>query len=83
MAGVTTSVGIHTALRPSQIIKSEGKVSQSVQILENYYIKPFSLILKVTNIFNLRSGATVQDHLAEKSARIVDVSRSLAETFRN
>ena len=83
MAGVTSSVDIYKALRSSQIITSEGKVSQPVQILENDYINPFSINLKATKLFNLSSGAAVEDHLAEKILRIIDAGRSLAETSRN
>ena len=83
MAGVTSSVDIYKALRSSQIITSEGKVSQPVQILENDYINPFSITLKATKLFNLSSGAAVEDHLAEKILRIIDAGRSLAETSRN
>ena len=83
MAGVTSSVDIYKALRSSQIITSEGKVSQPVQILENDYIDPFSITLKATKLFNLSSGAAVEDHLAEKILRIIDAGRSLAETSRN
>ena len=53
MAGVTSSVDIYKALRSSQIITSEGKVSQPVQILENDYINPFSITLKATKLFIL------------------------------
>ena len=83
MAGVTSSVDIYKALRSSQIITSESKVSQPVQILENDYINPFSITLKATKLFNLSSGAAVEDHLAEKILRIIDAGRSLAETSRN
>ena len=83
MAGVTSSVDIYKALRSSQIITSEGKVSQPVQILENDYINPFSITPKATKLFNLSSGAAVEDHLAEKILRIIDAGRSLAETSRN
>ena len=83
MAGVTSSVDIYKALRSSQIITSEGKVSQPVQILENDYINPFSITLKATKLFNLSSGAAVEDHLAEKILGIIDAGRSLAETSRN
>ena len=83
MAGVTSSVDIYKELRPSQIIKSEDKVSQPVQILGNYYINPFSITFKTTKLFNLSSGAAVEDHLAEKILKITDVGRSLVETFRN
>ena len=83
MTGVTSSVDIYKALRSSQIITSEGKVSQPVQILENDYINPFSITLKATKLFNLSSGAAVEDHLAEKILRIIDAGRSLAETSRN
>ena len=83
MAGVTSSVDIYKALRSSQIITSEGKVRQPVQILENDYINPFSITLKATKLFNLSSGAAVEDHLAEKILRIIDAGRSLAETSRN
>ena len=83
MAGVTSSVDIYKALRSSQIITSEGKVSQPVQTLENDYINPFSITLKATKLFNLSSGAAVEDHLAEKILRIIDAGRSLAETSRN
>ena len=88
MAGVASSVDIYKALckitsLPSQIIKSESNVSQPVQILENDYINPFSITLKATKLFNLSSGAAVEDHLAEKILRIIDAGRSLAETSRN
>ena len=70
MAIVTSSVDIYKALCPSQVIKSEDKVSQPVQILGNYYINTFSITLKTTKLFNLSSGAAVEDHLAEKILKI-------------
>ena len=75
--------GIYKALRPSQIIKWEGKVSRLVQILENDYINPFSVTLKATILFNLSSGVTVEADLTDKILNITDVGKFLAETFRN
>ena len=56
MASVASSADIFKALRLSQIIKSEDKVSQLVQILENDYINPFCVTLEATKLFNLNSG---------------------------
>ena len=74
---------IYKAIRPSQIINSEDKVSRLEQILENDYVNPFSVTLKATNLFNLSSGVDVEDDLADKILNIIDVGKSLAETFRN
>ena len=51
--------------------------------MENDYFNPFSVTFKATKLFNLSSGAAVEDHHAEKILRIIDIGRSLAETFRN
>ena len=83
MAGVTNSANIYKVLQLSQIIKSEDKVSRLVQILENDYINLFSVTLEATKLFNLSSGVTVEDDLAYKILNIIDVGKSLAETFRN
>ena len=83
MAYVTSSADIYKALRPSQIIKSEDKVSRLVQILENDYINPFSVTLEATKLFNLSSGVAVEDDLADQILNIIDIGKSLAETFRN
>ena len=83
MAGVTSSADIYKALRPSQIIKSEDKVSRLVQILESDYINPFSVTLEAIKLFNLSSGVAVEDDLADKILNIIDIGKSLAETFRN
>ena len=77
MADVTSSADIFKALRPPQIIKSEDKVSRLVQILENAYINPFSLTHEATKLFNLSSGVTVEDELADKILNIIDVGKSL------
>ena len=83
MAGFSSSGDFYKALRPSQIIKSEDKVSQLVQILENGYINPFSLTLEATKLFSLSSAVAVEEELADKILNITDVGKSLAETFRN
>ena len=51
--------------------------------MEIDYFNPFSVTFKATKLFNLSPGAAVEDHHAEKILRIVDIGRSLAETFRN
>ena len=73
MAGVTSSADIYKALRTSQIIKSEDKVSRLVHILENDYINPFSVNLEATKLFNLSSAVAVEDDLADKILNIIDI----------
>ena len=83
MSGVTNSADIYKALRPSQIIKSEDKVSRLVQILEYDYVNLFTVTLEATKLFNLSSGVAVEHDLAGKILNIFDLGKSLAETFRN
>ena len=79
MAGVTSSVDIYKALRPSQIIKSEDKISRLVQILENDYINICSVTLEATKLFSLSFDVAVEDDLADKIVNIIDVGKLLAE----
>ena len=51
--------------------------------MENDYINPFSVTLEATKLFNLSSGVAVEDHLADQILNIIDIGKSLAETFRN
>ena len=81
MAGVTSLPDIYEALRPSQIIQSEDKVSQLTQMFENDYINSFTLALEVVKLFNLSSGVTIEDDLADKILNIIDVGKQLGETF--
>ena len=81
MAGVTSSADIYKALRA--IIKSEDYVSRLVQILENDHINPFSVTLEATKLFSLSSSVAFEDDLADQILNIIDIGKSLAETFRN
>ena len=83
MAVVWSSSDVYKALRSSQIINSEDKVSWLVQILDNDYVNPVSVTLEETKLFSLGSGVAVEDDLADKTLNITDVGESLSKTFRN
>ena len=83
MAVVWSSSDVYKALRSSQIINSEEKVSWLVQILDNDYVNPVSVTLEETKLFSLGSGVAVEDDLADKTLNIIDVGESLSKTFRN
>ena len=83
MAVVWSSSDVYKALRSSQIINSEDKVSWLVQILDNDYVNPVSVTLEETKLFSLGSGVAVEDDLADKTLNIIDVGESLSKTFRN
>ena len=46
-------------------------------------INPLSVTSVATKLFNLSSGVAVEDDVADKIINIIDVSKFLAETFRN
>ena len=83
MAVVWSSSDVYKALRSSQIINSEDKVSWLVQILGNDYVNPVSVTLEETKLFSLGSGVAVEDDLTDKTLNIIDVGESLSKTFRN
>ena len=83
MAVVWSSSDVYKALRSSQIINSEDKVSWLVQILDNDYVNPVSVTLEETKLFSLGSGVAVEDDLTDKTLNIIDVGESLSKTFRN
>ena len=83
MAVVWSSSDVYKALRSSQIINSEDKVSWLVQILDNDYVNPVSVTLEETKLFSLGSGVAVEDDLADKTLNIIEVGESLSKTFRN
>ena len=83
MPVVWSSSDVYKALRSSQIINSEDKVSWLVQILDNDYVNPVSVTLEETKLFSLGSGVAVEDDLADKTLNIIDVGESLSKTFRN
>ena len=51
--------------------------------MENDYVNLFTVTLEATKLFNLSSGVAVEDDLADQILNIIDIGKSLTETFRN
>ena len=61
LAGMKSSFDMYKPLRPSQILRSEEMVKNVVSVLSNEYINPFGSDLDKDQLFNLSSGAPIND----------------------
>ena len=82
LAGLRNKVYNYKPLRPSQILKSEERVSAVVRVLQDEYLNPFDLEVDATHLFNLSSGIHVQDDLAKEIVSIKEKGVKLSEHFK-
>ena len=60
-----SETGSHTkALRTSEIVRSERRITNMIDILTNTFINPFSLDLDNDRLFNIASGCPIADEAA-------------------
>ena len=64
LAGMKSSLDMYKPLRPSQILRSEETVKNVVSVLSNEHINPFCSYLDKDQLFNLSSGAPINDSSA-------------------
>ena len=66
MAGTITKSEMYKALRPSQILTSEKMVTKVIEVLQEEYINPFSVLVDKEQLYNLSSGVPVSADLADE-----------------
>ena len=69
------------SVRPSQIIKSEHRVTKLKEILGNQFLNPFDSSLEHEYLFNIGSGIPVDKDLAEAILAIKDKGEDLYKVF--
>ena len=81
MTGTYSNTETYKLLRPSQIIESEKLVTKAIDVIQEEYINPFSILVDEDKLFNLSSGVPVQNDLAEEILQIHSVGNELAKQF--
>ena len=61
MASVRSNDSPYTAIRPSRILHSEKLVTSVTEVLQQYYLNPFSRLLDTQQLYNISSGVPVKD----------------------
>ena len=83
LAGMKSSFDMYKLLRPSQILRSEEMVKNVVSVLNNEYINPFGSDLDKDQLFNLSSGAPINDSNAvEQILNIRKVGKDNYNVFK-
>ena len=81
MAGTTTKSEMYKALRPSQILTSEKMVTKVIEVLQEEYINPFSLLVDKEQLYNLSSGVPVSADLADEILNTRSIGMDISEKF--
>ena len=81
MAGTTTKNELYKALRPSQILTSEKLVTRVIEVLEEEYLNPFSVLIDEDQLYNLSSGVPVESDLADEILETQNKGIKLADMF--
>ena len=81
MAGTTTKSEMYKALRPSQILTSEKMVTKVIEVLQEEYINPFSVLVDEGQLYNLSSGVPVSIDLADEILETRNKGIEIAEKF--
>ena len=81
MAGATPKSQLYKAFRPSQIVGSEKMVQRVMDVLQEEYMNPFSVLLDENQLYNLSSGVPVESDLTEKILAVESTGTEIAKTF--
>ena len=81
MAGIKRGTEDYKCTRPSQIIKSEHRVTKLKEILGNEFLNPFDSSLEHEYLFNIGSGIPVDKDLAEAILAMKDKDDDLYKVF--
>ena len=81
LAGISRNATSYKPLRPSQILKIEGLVSEAMRIMEEEYINPFGVVVSEA-FHNLSSGTIIEDELAEGILKVYKVGSDKAQEFK-
>ena len=81
MAGIKRNTEDYKCTRPSQIIKSEHRVTKLKEILGNQFLNPFDPSLEHEYLFNIGSGIPVDKDLAEAILAMKDKGEDLYKVF--
>ena len=69
-------------LRPSQVLQSEAKVANVIEVLSEEYINPFGTDIPINKLLNLSSGTPVPDDIATTILEVQERRISVSDTFR-
>ena len=81
MANMKSCDGIRKSLRPSQILKTESRVTKIINFLKDEYINPFGTELDKTELYHLSSGVPLPDSISNKILKISDEGKFACTTF--
>ena len=81
MAGIKRSTEDYKCTPPSQIIKSEHRVTKLKEVLGNEFLNPFDPSLEHEYLFNIGSGIPVDKDLSEAILAMKDKGEDLYKVF--
>ena len=83
MNGLNTSSTNYKATRPAQILKSETKISRTIDVIENEFINPFGIMddCEKNKLVNLSSGLHVKEN-DEEMLNVFIIGEQLANEFK-
>ena len=82
MCGLDDVSEIYRPLRPSQVLQSEAKVANVIEVLSEEYINPFGTDVPINKLLNLSSGTPVPDDIATTILEVQERGISVSDTFR-
>ena len=81
MAGIYSSSEKYKPLCPSQILIGEKLAAEVMRVLEEEYINPFSILVAEDCLFNLSSGISTNDQLADEILNTSKLGKEMAMKF--
>ena len=81
MANLSNAQSIYKQLRPSNILKSEKIVAETVRVLDEEYRNPFGVTLDESCLYNLSSGEALPVDIADDITKCYSKGLELMQAF--
>ena len=81
MANLSNAQSIYKQLRPSNILKSEKIVAETVRVLDEEYLNPFGVTLDESCLYNLSSGEALPVDIADDITKCYSKGLELMQAF--
>ena len=80
---LSDSSTIYKSLQPKQILNSEQKVTNVIEVVENEYINPFGLEVDKNSFVNISSGMSLPEEITDEVLNQLKKGKKLAEELTN
>lgn len=69
-------------MRPKQVVNSELRITEVIDVIENQYINPFGLDINKDKLINISSGTSWPQNVANEVLNQLEQEKGLTEDFR-